>query len=47
MPHLLRKSSAEVPDDRRFAEAIYRAAVADGTMEGMRFQDPTEAGAAI
>jgi hypothetical protein len=42
-PQLLRKSPTEVPDDRRFAEAIYRAAVADGTMEGMRFQDPTAA----
>jgi hypothetical protein len=40
-PQLLRKSPAEVPDDRRFAEAIYRAAIADGTMEGITFQDPT------
>jgi hypothetical protein len=42
-PHLVRKLGPEVIDDRRFAEAIYRAAIADGTLEGMIFQDPTEA----
>jgi hypothetical protein len=43
-PQLLRKSPAEVPDDRRFAEAIYRAAIADGTMEGITYRDPTHTG---
>jgi len=43
-PQLLRKSPAEVPDDRRFAEAIYRATIADGTMEGITYQDPTGTG---
>jgi hypothetical protein len=42
-PQLLRKSPAEVPDDRRFAEAIYRIAIADGAMEGITYQDPTGA----
>ncbi|MBM3642453.1 MAG: hypothetical protein FJX15_14315, partial [Alphaproteobacteria bacterium] len=29
-PHLLRKPFAEAIEDRRFAEAVYRAAIADG-----------------
>jgi hypothetical protein len=43
-PYLLRKPPAEVPDDRRFAEAVYRASIADGTMEGIAYQDPTDDG---
>ena len=39
VPQLLRKSRAEAPDDRRFAEAVYRATIADGTMEGITYQD--------
>lgn len=38
-PHLLRKSPAEAIDDRRFAEAVYRFALADGIMEGVAYQD--------
>ena len=34
VPQLQRRSHAEATDDRRFAEAVYRAAVADGIMEG-------------
>jgi hypothetical protein len=45
-PHLVRKFGPEVIDDRRFAEAIYRAAVAEGTLEGMVFQDPNAIDAA-
>jgi hypothetical protein len=45
VPQLLRKPPTEVPDDRRLAEAIYRAAIADGTMERVVFQEPTEADA--
>jgi hypothetical protein len=37
---LLRKPRAEVIEDRRFAEAVYRAAIADGIMEGVIYQDP-------
>jgi hypothetical protein len=40
-PRLLRKSQAEAIEDRRFAEAVYRAAIADGVMENVTFQDPT------
>ena len=43
-PQLLRKSPAELPDDRRFAEAIYRAAIAGGTVEKMTYQDVTGTG---
>lgn len=43
-PQLLRKSPHEFPDDRRFAEAIYRVALRDGIMEQVKLQDvPTEA----
>ena len=45
-PHLLRKSQAEAVEDRRFAEAVYRAAIAAGIMENVTFQDPGGAGAA-
>jgi hypothetical protein len=40
-PRLLRKSQAEAIEDRHFAEALYRAAIADGIMENVTFQDPT------
>ncbi len=40
VPQLLRKPSAEVADDRRFAEAIYRLALASGVMERVAYQDP-------
>jgi len=42
VPQLLRKPSAEVSDDRRFAEAIYRLALASGVMERVAYQDPVE-----
>ena len=38
-PQLLRKWPDEVIDDRRFAEAIYRAALASGIMEQVVYQD--------
>jgi hypothetical protein len=45
-PYLRRKSPAEAIEDRRFAEAVYRAAIADGVMEQVRFEDPADAGEA-
>ena len=42
MPRLMRNTPSEVIDDRRFAEAIYRTALADHVMESVRFQDPGE-----
>jgi hypothetical protein len=45
VPLLLRKRPEEVPDDRRFAEAIYRVAIASGIMEQVAYRDPlSEAG---
>ena len=38
-PLLRRKSPAEAIEDRRFAEAIYRAAIEDGITENARYQD--------
>lgn len=38
-PQLMRKPHLEAIDDRRFAEAIYRTALAGGIMENMEFQD--------
>jgi hypothetical protein len=38
-PQLLRKSYEEAIDDRRFAEAIYRVALASGLMEQIGYQD--------
>jgi hypothetical protein len=38
-PQLLRKSHIEAIEDRRFAEAVYRAAIADGVMERVAYQD--------
>jgi hypothetical protein len=45
-PYLQRKSTAEAIEDRRFAEAVYRAAIADGAVEHVRFQDPGDTGEA-
>jgi hypothetical protein len=39
-PQLLRKSRTEAIEDRRFAETVYRAAIADGIMEGISYEDP-------
>jgi hypothetical protein len=38
-PQLLRKSPEKVIEDRRFAEAVYRIALADGVMESVAYQD--------
>ena len=38
-PQLLRKLPKDAIDDRRFAEAIYRAAVVSGIMEQVGYQD--------
>ena len=46
-PLVLRMTSDQSAEDRRFAEAIYREAIQAGVMERVRFQDPPgEAGAA-
>ena len=44
-PQLLRNRREELIDDRRFAEAIYRVALASGLMEQVAYQD-TVSGAA-
>lgn len=44
VPQLLRKPRAAAIDDRRFAEAIYRAAIAAGIMENMTYQDTVGSG---
>ncbi len=44
VPQLLRKSHAAALDDRRFAEAIYRVALAGGVMQRIKFQDPFDEG---
>jgi hypothetical protein len=41
LPQLGDISLVELLDDRRFAEALYRAALADGLMEKVAFRDPT------
>jgi hypothetical protein len=38
-PQLLRRRREELSDDRRFAEAIYRVALASGMMEQVAYQD--------
>jgi hypothetical protein len=38
-PQLLRNRREELIDDRRFAEAIYRVAIASGVMEQVAYQD--------
>lgn len=45
-PQLQRKQPAQAIEDRRFAEAIYRAAIADGIMEGITYQDQAGSGQA-
>jgi hypothetical protein len=44
VPQLLRKSHGEAIEDRRFAEAVYKAAIADGLMAGVAYQDPPGGG---
>jgi hypothetical protein len=44
VPQLLRKSRVEAIEDRRFAEAVYRAAIANGIMQGVAYQDPAGTG---
>jgi hypothetical protein len=44
VPQLLRKPRAAAIDDRRFAEAIDRAAIAAGIMENMTYQDTVGSG---
>jgi hypothetical protein len=41
LPQLGDISLVELLDDRRFAEALYRAALADGLMEKVAYRDPT------
>jgi hypothetical protein len=43
-PQLLRKPRIEAIEDRRFAEAVYRAGIADGIMERVAYQDPADTG---
>jgi hypothetical protein len=40
VPQLGRMSLAQACDDRRFAEAIYRIALAEGLLEGVAYRDP-------
>ena len=42
-PQLLRNRREELIDDRRFAEAIYRVALASGLMEQVAYQDTVAA----
>jgi hypothetical protein len=44
VPQLLRKSRVGAIGDRRFAEAVYRAAIADGIMAGVAYRDPAGTG---
>ena len=46
-PQLIRKTPSEVIDDRRFAEAIYRTALAAGVMENVEFQNLSESDATL
>jgi hypothetical protein len=43
VPHLMRKPKRQAIDDPRFAEAIYRAAIREGIMGQISFQDPPAA----
>ncbi|MDR3570976.1 MAG: hypothetical protein P4L81_02125, partial [Candidatus Pacebacteria bacterium] len=43
-PQLLRRPHDEAIDDRRFAEAVYRGAIDDGTAERIAYRDPIGAG---
>jgi hypothetical protein len=40
LPQSLTKSPTAALDDRRFAEAIYRVALAGGVMQRIKYQDP-------
>jgi hypothetical protein len=40
VPALTRKSPVEAIQDRRFAEAVYRGAIEDGTTENVQYRDP-------
>jgi hypothetical protein len=44
MPQLLRMRPAQICDDPRFAEALYRTAIRDGVMEGVIYLDPPAEG---
>ena len=44
VPQLLRRSRTEAIEERRFAEAVYRAAIADGIMYGISYLDSAGAG---
>jgi len=43
-PPLTRKPPADAIQDRRFAEAVYRGAIQDGTTEKVRYRDPAGGG---
>jgi hypothetical protein len=43
-PGLMRRPQVEAIDDRRFAEAVYRGAIDDGTTERIAYRDPIGAG---
>jgi hypothetical protein len=38
----VRQRLTDLIDDRRFAETIYRVALADGIMDRVTYQDPPE-----
>jgi hypothetical protein len=42
VPQLMRKPKAEAIQDRRFAEAVYRVAIADGALQNIQFRDPLD-----
>lgn len=44
IPQLLRKGPAQLCDDPRFAETLYRTAIARGVMERVRYADPPAEG---
>jgi hypothetical protein len=44
LPRLKNRTVEEVSDDRRFAEAIYRTAMACGVMDEIGFEEPPETG---
>ena len=44
VPQLLRKKPAQLCDDPRFAETLYRTAIEDGVMERVRYVDPPAEG---
>ena len=46
-PQLLRRSRADAIGDRRFAEAVYRTAIAEGIMERVSYRDLAGPGEAV